>query len=164
MRLTYRTVRVLMAIDALGGRGSRPSNRQVATAAGISDPGQISKLLARLQALDLVGKTGGDHAKGEPNAWALTPLGRDVTRTLQGQSALTPRANRRAHVQANQRSRNARYRRINALVELSWPRLGSASLCSSGTICFASALPSSTPHWSKELIPQIAPWVNTLCS
>ena len=103
MRLTYRTVRVLMAIDALGGRGSRPSNRQVATAAGISDPGQISKLLARLQALDLVGNTGGDHAKGEPNAWALTPLGRDVTRTLQGQSALTPRANLRAHVQANQR-------------------------------------------------------------
>ncbi len=83
MRLTYRTVRVLVAVDALGGRGSHPSNRQVATAAGISDQGQISKLLARLQALGLVGNSGGDHAKGEPNAWALTPLGYDVTRTLQ---------------------------------------------------------------------------------
>jgi AcrR family transcriptional regulator len=83
MRLTYRTVRVLVAINALGGRGSRPSNRQVAAAAGISDPGQISKLLARLQALGLVGNSGGDRAKGEPNAWALTPLGHDVTRTLQ---------------------------------------------------------------------------------
>ena len=83
MRLTYRTARVLAAIDALGGRGSHPSNRQVATAAGMSDQGQISKLLARLQALGLVGNSGGDHAKGEPNAWALTPLGHDVTRTLQ---------------------------------------------------------------------------------
>jgi AcrR family transcriptional regulator len=86
MRLTYRTVRVLLAIDSLGGRGSHPSNRQVATAAGISDQGQISKLLARLQALGLVGNAGGDHAKGEPNAWALTPRGRDVTRTLQTQT------------------------------------------------------------------------------
>ena len=83
MRLTYRTVRVLLAIDSLGGPGSHPSNRQVATAAGISDQGQISKLLARLQALGLVGNAGGDHAKGEPNAWALTSRGQDVTRTLQ---------------------------------------------------------------------------------
>ena len=28
----------------------------------------------------------------------------------------------------------------------------------------ASCLPSSTPHWSKELIFQIAPWTKTLCS
>ena len=35
---------------------------------------------------------------------------------------------------------------------------------SSGMIATASALPSSTPHWSKESIPQIAPWVKTLCS
>jgi AcrR family transcriptional regulator len=87
MRLTYRTVRVLLAIDSLGGRGPNPSNRQVATAAGISDQGQISKLLARLQTLGLVGNAGGDHAKGEPNAWALTPRGRDVTRTLQAQTS-----------------------------------------------------------------------------
>jgi len=66
---------------------AHPSNRQVATAAGISDQGQISKLLARLQALGLVGNAGGDHAKGEPNAWALTPQGRDVTRTLQAQTS-----------------------------------------------------------------------------
>jgi AcrR family transcriptional regulator len=86
MRLTYRTVRVLMAIDSLGGPGSHPSNRQVATAAGISDQGQISKLLARLQSLGLIGNAGGDHARGEPNAWALTSRGRDVTRTLQAQA------------------------------------------------------------------------------
>ncbi len=86
MRLTYRTVRVLMAIDSLAGSGASPSNRQVATAAGISDQGQISKLLARLRALGLIGNAGGDHAKGEPNAWALTSRGRDVTRTLQAQA------------------------------------------------------------------------------
>ena len=31
-------------------------------------------------------------------------------------------------------------------------------------IATARTLPSSTPHWSKESIPQIAPWVKTLCS
>jgi AcrR family transcriptional regulator len=95
MRLTYRTVRVLLAIAELAGRvstggqagGQAPSNRQVATAAGITDQGQISKLLARLQTLGLIANTGGDHAKGEPNAWTLTPKGHDVTHTLQAQAA-----------------------------------------------------------------------------
>jgi AcrR family transcriptional regulator len=95
MRLTYRTVRVLLAIADLDGKaheseragGCAPSNRQVATAAGITDQGQISKLLARLQALGLIENTGGDHAKGEPNAWVLTSKGRSVTRTLQTQAA-----------------------------------------------------------------------------
>jgi AcrR family transcriptional regulator len=83
MRLTYRTVRVLLAI------ASHPlaSNRQVGSAAGISDPGQTSKLLARLHALGLIANTGGDHSKGEPNAWSLTPRGRDITQTLQAQAA-----------------------------------------------------------------------------
>ena len=31
-------------------------------------------------------------------------------------------------------------------------------------IRLASTLPSSTPHWSKEPIPQTVPWVKTLCS
>jgi AcrR family transcriptional regulator len=83
MRLTYRTVRVLHAIAELGGRGSDPSNRQVATTAGISDPGQISKLLARLHTLGLVENNGGDHTKGEANAWSLTTRGEDVARTIQ---------------------------------------------------------------------------------
>jgi AcrR family transcriptional regulator len=98
MRLTYRTVRVLLAIGELecpptqrvkGSReasaradGQAPSNRQVAAAAGIADQGQISKLLARLQTLGLIENTGGDHAKGEPNAWHLTAKGQGVTQTL----------------------------------------------------------------------------------
>lgn len=98
MRLTYRTMRVLLAIGELerppaqrvkGARitgpqaaGQAPSNRQVAAAAGIADQGQISKLLARLQTLGLIENTGGDHAKGEPNAWHLTAKGQGVTKTL----------------------------------------------------------------------------------
>jgi AcrR family transcriptional regulator len=87
IRLTYRTVRVLLAIAELSGAGSSPSNRQVATEAGVVDQGQISKLLARLQTLGLIANTaGGEGAKGEPNAWTLTARGRDVTRTLQAQA------------------------------------------------------------------------------
>ena len=69
LRLTHRTARVLEGIAELGGRGSGPSNREVATFAGIADPGQISKLLRRLERLGLLRNTGAGHAKGEPNAW-----------------------------------------------------------------------------------------------
>jgi AcrR family transcriptional regulator len=86
MRLTYRTARVLECIEELGGRGSGPSNRAVAESAGVSDPGQISKLLRRLERLGLAVNTGGGRQSGEPNAWQLTPLGVKVARRL---SALT---------------------------------------------------------------------------
>jgi AcrR family transcriptional regulator/DNA-binding MarR family transcriptional regulator len=78
MRLTYRTARVLECIDAHAGI----SNRAVAEQAGISDQGQVSKLLARLERLGLTANTGVGHAKGEPNAWSLTPLGCQVVRRL----------------------------------------------------------------------------------
>ncbi|HEY2766848.1 MAG TPA: TetR family transcriptional regulator [Solirubrobacteraceae bacterium] len=83
MRLTYRTVRVLLAIASTPAA----SNREVATAAGITDQGQISKLLARLQSLGLIQKTSGDHTRGERNAWSLTTKGHDVTETIQTQPA-----------------------------------------------------------------------------
>jgi hypothetical protein len=82
MRLTYRTARVLESIAGLGGRGSAPSNRAVAESAGVTDPGQISKLLRRLERLGLAVNTGGGHQSGEPNAWKLTPLGNQVARRL----------------------------------------------------------------------------------
>ena len=49
-------------------------------------------------------------------------------------------------------------------VDQSWESFGSVLLSSSGMIRFARALPSSTPHWSNESIPQMTPWVKTLCS
>ena len=78
MRLTYRTARVLECIVELPGA----SNREVAERAGVTDPGQISKLLRRLERLGLAVNTGGGHLSGEPNAWTLTPLGSQVARRL----------------------------------------------------------------------------------
>jgi DNA-binding MarR family transcriptional regulator len=82
MRLTYRTVRVLLAIAAHPGA----SNRQVADASGVSDQGQISKLLARLEHLDLIDNSGLGAARGEPNVWSLTPRGKEVEDTVRRQT------------------------------------------------------------------------------
>lgn len=74
MRLTYRTVRVLEAVAA----HPRGSNRQIGEDAGISDQGQISKLLARLQKLGLINNLGGDVTRGAPNVWVLTGKGTEL--------------------------------------------------------------------------------------
>ena len=58
------------------------SNREVSEHVGITDQGQVSKLLARLERLGLLANTGAGHAKGEPNAWSLTPTGVRVERSL----------------------------------------------------------------------------------
>jgi AcrR family transcriptional regulator len=78
MRLTYRTIRVLLAVAAQPGG----SNRQVADEAGIGDQGQISKLLARLHALGLIENTGGGTVRGAPNSWVLTDRGWKVQGAL----------------------------------------------------------------------------------
>ena len=82
MRLTYRTVRVLIAIATNPGT----SNRQVGEAAGIADQGQISKLLQRLTSLGLIQNTGAGHSKGEANAWQLTAKGLEVERTIRAEA------------------------------------------------------------------------------
>jgi AcrR family transcriptional regulator len=87
LRLTHRTARVLEGIAELSGSGSDPSNREVATFAGVTDPGQISKLLRRLERLGLLLNTGAGHVKGEPNAWALTPKGQQITQSIRLHSA-----------------------------------------------------------------------------
>ncbi len=74
MRLTYRTALVLEAIAQQPG----VSNSIVAELAEVSDQGQISKLLARLERLGLIENTGAGHARGERNAWSLTVTGRRV--------------------------------------------------------------------------------------
>jgi AcrR family transcriptional regulator len=79
MRITYRTLRVLAAIAGRPGA----SNREIGEEAGVADQGQISKLLARLEHLGLIHNVGTDtQAKGEPNAWALTPRGREIETTV----------------------------------------------------------------------------------
>jgi AcrR family transcriptional regulator/DNA-binding MarR family transcriptional regulator len=82
MRLTYRTVRVLMAV----AEGPGSSNRNLADAAGVADPGQISKLLGRLHKLGLVENAKGTSGRGEPNAWILTEAGWRVHHALAQQA------------------------------------------------------------------------------
>jgi AcrR family transcriptional regulator len=76
MRLTYRTVRVLMAVAEHPGA----NNREIAEGAGIVDQGQISKLLNRLSRLSLVENLGEGQEKGAANAWQLTARGAQVER------------------------------------------------------------------------------------
>jgi AcrR family transcriptional regulator len=78
MRLTYRTVRVLMAITEHPGA----SNRLIGETAEVKDQGQISKLLARLSRAGMVCNSGLGPGTGAPNAWTLTPSGRQVTDSI----------------------------------------------------------------------------------
>lgn len=78
MRLTYRTTRVLEAVQDLSAQDVDPSNRQVADHAGIGDQGQVSKLLRRLQRIGLLENRRGGHGQGEPNQWRLTATGANV--------------------------------------------------------------------------------------
>jgi AcrR family transcriptional regulator/DNA-binding MarR family transcriptional regulator len=74
LRLTYRTVRVLISVAATPGA----SNREIGEAAGIGDQGQISKLLSRLERLGLVQNAGLGPGTGAPNVWTLTDRGEAI--------------------------------------------------------------------------------------
>jgi AcrR family transcriptional regulator len=82
MRLTYRTVRVLTSVAEHPGA----SNRDIGLGAGMEDQGQISKLLARLQRLQLIHNIRSQNARGAPNAWSLTEQGWNIQRAITGQS------------------------------------------------------------------------------
>jgi hypothetical protein len=75
MRMTFRTANVLQALAEHPGQ----SNRGVADLVGISDQGQISKLLSRLARLGLLSNAG---VVGERNRWELTATGSRVTRSI----------------------------------------------------------------------------------
>ncbi len=89
MRVTRRTLLVLGAIAAQPGA----SNRQVAEHAGVSDQGQISKLLARLEGLGLIENLGGEQPSGAPNQWLLTPRGLQVQNAISTETARTQPSN-----------------------------------------------------------------------
>jgi AcrR family transcriptional regulator len=83
MRLTYRTMRVLSAIAAEPGL----SNARVSERAGVTDQGQISKLLSRLAGLQLIENTGQGQRNGAVNAWQLTDRGEAIERHASQQRA-----------------------------------------------------------------------------
>jgi AcrR family transcriptional regulator len=80
MRLTYRTVRVLAAV----AQTPAASNREIAAGSGISDPAQISKLLARLAGLDLIENVSPRRGQRGTNAWRLTARGVRLQRATHG--------------------------------------------------------------------------------
>jgi AcrR family transcriptional regulator len=84
MRLTYRTVRVLLAVAA----NPNTSNRTLGEAADIRDQGQISKLLGRLRRIGLIENAGLPPSQGAPNAWVLTPAGEQLTSSLRAHAEL----------------------------------------------------------------------------
>ncbi len=71
LRASYRTARVLAAIAE---RPASPS-QLIARAAGIRDPGQISKLARRLQRDGLIKNTAQLEYPNAPKAWVLTRAG-----------------------------------------------------------------------------------------
>lgn len=81
MRVTYRTVRVLSAIAQMPGA----SNRSISIDAGVSDQGQMSKLLSRLEGLGLIENTRDGSNRGRNNKWRLTARGARLQRATQGQ-------------------------------------------------------------------------------
>jgi AcrR family transcriptional regulator len=78
IRMTYRTTRVLECVAAYPGA----SNRQVGEHAGVSDQGQVSKLLARLERVGLLVNVCKDRPKGDANAWRLSSVGERVTQSI----------------------------------------------------------------------------------
>jgi hypothetical protein len=93
IRVTHRTTQVWGAI----ARSPYSNNREVAQAAGLTDEGQASKLLARLERRGVIENVGVGAARGEPNAWLLTPSGRRALDLIGGRfasGAPRPRASR----------------------------------------------------------------------
>jgi AcrR family transcriptional regulator/DNA-binding MarR family transcriptional regulator len=86
LRLTYRTVRVLVAIGAHPGA----SNRTIGEASEIKDQGQISKLLARLERGGMVANEASDASKGAPNSWTLSEAGARIVATVQALTESAP--------------------------------------------------------------------------
>lgn len=78
VRLTYRTMCTLAVIAAQRGL----SNSEISARVGISDQGQISKLLARLARHGLIENTGAGRPRGMSNAWRLTRDGEQLERRI----------------------------------------------------------------------------------
>jgi AcrR family transcriptional regulator len=79
MRLTHRTIQVLAVIAGEPGL----SNNEISERAGVTDQGQISKLLGRLARLELAENTGGRRAGRETNAWTLTAKAHELLRAAE---------------------------------------------------------------------------------
>jgi AcrR family transcriptional regulator len=87
IRVTHRTTMVLRAI----AQAPYSNNREIADAAGLTDEGQTSKLLARLERRGVIENVGIGAARGEPNAWLLTASGQRVLAVIGASASAHPR-------------------------------------------------------------------------
>jgi AcrR family transcriptional regulator len=90
IRVTHRTTLVLRAI----AHAPYLNNREIAQAAGITDEGQASKLLARLEQRGVIENVGVGPARGEPNAWLLTGSGQRAVEVIGQSFDASPRRTR----------------------------------------------------------------------
>jgi AcrR family transcriptional regulator len=90
IRVTHRTTMVLHAI----AQTPYSNNREIADAAGLTDEGQTSKLLARLERQGVIENVGIGPARGEPNAWLLTPSGQRTLALISASATPQPRSAR----------------------------------------------------------------------
>ena len=60
------------------------NNREIAEGIGITDDGQVSRLLARMQDLGLIRNRAGAGTHGGANAWQLTAEGRRLLSVVKG--------------------------------------------------------------------------------
>jgi DNA-binding MarR family transcriptional regulator len=70
------------------------SNREIADAAGLTDEGQTSKLLARLERRGVIENVGIGAARGEPNAWLLTASGQRALAVIEASASAHPTGTR----------------------------------------------------------------------
>ena len=86
-RVTRLTASTIAFIGQMNERGVAPSNYDVSWAMGDTDKGQMSKLLHRLEALELV-ENATDHGngRGRANEWRLTAQGRELAAVIEARS------------------------------------------------------------------------------
>jgi DNA-binding MarR family transcriptional regulator len=87
-RLDFWAVCVLRAV------GEQPwlTGSELAARAGVTDPAQISRLLAALAGMGLVEGVRDTHRKGAPKAWRLTDSGRELEETIGRKLPAPPRS------------------------------------------------------------------------
>jgi DNA-binding PadR family transcriptional regulator len=119
VRTPPKTIAVLAAI------AERPmmSNSEVAQTVGAADPGQISRLLARLRRLGLVVDAAAAEKRGERKAWCLTACGEQLLASA-ASLALAPAQRCRYPVRVEHARRDRRYAEGASLRGVCfWPRV-----------------------------------------
>jgi DNA-binding MarR family transcriptional regulator len=100
-RITELTAATIAFIGECNERGVSPCNADVSWAIGDIDKGQMSKLLARLQRLELIENSAPNgEGRGEANAWRLTARGKQLASAIGDEDGAVKRSAAHALPQA----------------------------------------------------------------